>query len=100
MSVYFRRCLVPINELSPPNINPQPINRNPNEETANTIKFLERIFTVFFDLANPASTAANPKFIKKTRIPARNTHNVSIIIVVFIYSLLLIMQKKRGQKRV
>jgi len=58
-------------------MSPQPNNRYHREETANTIKFFDKIFTVFFDLANPASKEANPKFIKNTSIPARSTHNVS-----------------------
>ena len=37
------------------------------------------MFTVFLDLANPASTAAKPRFMKNTRIAARNTQNVSMI---------------------
>ena len=69
---------VPIKGLFPPNIIPQPRSRKPREDTANTIKFLDNIFTVFFALAKPASTLAKPKFIKKTRIAARNTHSVSI----------------------
>lgn len=52
----------------------------PREETANTMKFLERMFTVFFDLAMPASKDAKPRFIKNTRIAARKTHKVSTII--------------------
>ena len=54
------------------------IRDRPRDETANTIKFFDRILTVFFDLANPASTLAKPRFIKKTRIAARKTHRVSI----------------------
>ena len=67
-----------MNGLSPPNIRPQPKSRKPRDETAKTIKFLDRMLTVFFDRAKPASTLAKPKFMKKTRIAARNTHSVSI----------------------
>ena len=71
-----------MNGLSLPNMNPQPSNIKPSDETAKTIKFLDKILTVFFARAKPASTDANPRFMKKTRIAARNTHKVSIIIVV------------------
>jgi hypothetical protein len=70
--------------LSPPNISPQPRSRNPSPETAKTIKFFDKIFTVFFDLANPDSRDANPKFIKNTNIVASNTHRVSIAISILI----------------
>ena len=49
------------------------------------MKFLERMLTVFFALAKPASTAAKPRFIKNTRIAASRTQKVSIIIVTSIY---------------
>ena len=77
----IQRFCVPTKGASLPNIRPQPSNRKPRDETANTMKFLDRMLTVFFDLAKPASTAAKPRFMKNTRIEARNTHKVSIIIV-------------------
>lgn len=63
------RCSVPRMGLPPPNMMP-PSRRRPGEETAKTIKFLERMLTVFFARANPASTLAKPRFIKKTRMAA------------------------------
>jgi len=56
----------------------------PSEETAKTIKFFDRMFTVFFYLAKPDSTAAKPRFIKNTSRAANTTQRVSTIIVVFI----------------
>lgn len=57
---------------------------------------LTNIFTVFFSLANPASTEANPKFMKKTKIAESNTHIVSIIIVLLI--LIPLTKIKKGDK--
>ena len=74
----MKRCSVPMKGLSPPNIRPQPSSRKPRDETAKTMKFLERMLTVFLDRAKPASTLAKPRFMKKTSIAARNTHKVSI----------------------
>lgn len=37
------------------------------------------MFTVFFALAKPASTLAKPRFIKNTKIAARNTQRVSVM---------------------
>jgi len=56
----------------------------PREETAKTIKFLDRILTAFFDLAIPDSTAAKPRFMKNTNTAANITQRVSIIIVILI----------------
>ena len=66
--------------MSPPNISPQPRSMNPREDTAKTMKFFDRMFTVFFDRAMPASREANPRFMKNTRTAARKTHKVSTII--------------------
>lgn len=74
----MNRFSVPMKGLSPPNMSPQPRSRKPREETAKTMKFFDRMLTVFFDRAKPASTLANPRFIKNTRIAARNTHRVSM----------------------
>jgi hypothetical protein len=49
---------VPKKELPSPNIRPKPINRKPSEETAKTIKFLERMLTAFFALAKPKLSPA------------------------------------------
>ena len=73
----MKRCSVPAKGLSPPNISPHPRSINPSEETANTMKFLERMLTVFFARAKPASTQAKPRFMKKTRMAASSTHKVS-----------------------
>ena len=67
-----------MNGLLPPNMSPQPRTRKPRDETAKTMKFFDRMLTQFFALAKPASTAANPRFIKKTRIAQKNTHMVSV----------------------
>ncbi len=40
---------------------------------AKTMKFFERMLTVFFDRQNPDSTSANPRFMKNTR-DAVSTH--------------------------
>ena len=81
----MNRWLVPTKGLSPPNIRPQPRSRKPREDTAKTMKILERMLTVFFALAKPASTAAKPRFMKNTRIAASSTQNVSMIMVTSIY---------------
>ena len=75
----MNRCSVPTKGLSPPNISPQPRSRKPREDTAKTMKFLERMFTVFFERARPASREAKPRFIKNTRTAANRTHKVSTI---------------------
>ena len=80
----MNRCSVPTKGLSPPNIRPQPSSRKPRDDTAKTIKFLDRMLTVFLARAKPASTEAKPRFMKNTRMAARNTHRVSMIIVVSI----------------
>ena len=59
------------------NISPHPINQNPTDARANTIKFFARIFTVFFARQRPDSTIANPRFIKNTRNAASRTQTVS-----------------------
>ncbi|MBM7687007.1 hypothetical protein JOD07_002805 [Defluviitalea raffinosedens] len=56
----------------------------PIDDTAKTIKFFDRMLTVFFDLAKPDSTAAKPRFIKNTSTAANNTQRVSMIIIVLI----------------
>ena len=76
---------MPTKGASPPNISPHPSSRKPRDETAKTMKFLDRMLTVFLARAKPASTAANPRFIKNTKIAARNTHRVSVTeYVIFI----------------
>ncbi|ACI18758.1 hypothetical protein DICTH_0176 [Dictyoglomus thermophilum H-6-12] len=69
----------PTKGVPSPNINPHPRMRYPKEDMAKTIKFLERIFTVFFTRANPDSTIAKPKFMKNTSIPVNKTQIVSRI---------------------
>ena len=78
----MNRCCVPTKGLSPPNMSPQPSSMKPRDETAKTMKFLDRMLTVFFALARPASTEANPRFMKNTRIAASRTQKVSIITVI------------------
>jgi len=58
------------------------------------------MLTVFFDRANPDSTAAKPRFMKNTSIAARSTHKVSIAILKSIYdppSFLSILSIRRIQ---
>src|SRR6185437_11974510 len=45
--------------------------------TANTIKFLERIFTQFFWRQKPDSTQAKPRFMKNTSMPVIIIQTVS-----------------------
>jgi hypothetical protein len=71
----------PIKPFPSPNISPQPSIRNPSEDTANTMKFFDSMFTQFFARANPLSTIAKPRFMKKTNIAARSTQIVSMIIL-------------------
>jgi hypothetical protein len=59
---------------------PKPRIRNAIEETANTTKFLKRMFTVFFARQKPDSTRAKPRFMKKTRNAAIITQRVSMAI--------------------
>src|SRR5688572_20012319 len=69
----------PTPSLGPlPNISPQPKNQKPMDETAKTIKFLERILTQFFARQNPDSTQAKPRFMKNTSMPVKSTQMVSI----------------------
>ena len=49
----------------PPNISPQPSSRKPRDETAKTMKFLDRMLTVFFARAKPASTAGEAQVHKE-----------------------------------
>ena len=57
----------PMKPLPSPNMMPQPRNRNASDEAANTMKFLNRMFTVFFARQRPDSTMAKPRFMKNTR---------------------------------
>ena len=75
---------MPTKGLSPPNISPHPSSMKPKDDTAKTIKFLDRMLTVFLARAKPASTEANPRFIKNTRMAASSTHNVSTIEIISI----------------
>src|SRR5699024_3480552 len=68
----------------PPNIRPQPSSMKPRDDTAKTIKFLDRMLTVFLARATPASTAAKPRFMKNTRIAASSTHKVATVEIVSI----------------
>ena len=80
----MNRCSVPIKGLSPPNIRPQPNSMKPRDEMANTMKFLDRMLTVFLARARPASTEAKPRFMKKTRMAASRTQKVSMMLVISI----------------
>src|SRR5699024_5626378 len=64
----------------------QPRSMKPRDDTANTMKFLDRMLTVFLARAKPASTDANPRFMKNTRMAASSTHKVSMIMAVSINS--------------
>src|SRR5262245_49169358 len=44
---------------------------------AKTMKFLDRMLTVFFDRHIPDSTSAKPRFMKNTRDAVIRTHTVS-----------------------
>ncbi len=44
---------------------------------AKTMKFLDRMLTVFLDRQNPDSTSAKPRFMKNTRVAVISTHTVS-----------------------
>ncbi len=46
------------------------------------MKFLARMFTQFLARASPDSTIANPRFMKKTSMPAISTQTVSRAILV------------------
>src|SRR5687768_11305698 len=61
-----------------PNIKPHPRTQKAKEEAANTMKFLERMFTQFLAWHMPDSTKANPRFMKNTNIAVTNTHVVSM----------------------
>ncbi len=56
---------------------PQPSIQKNNVVTANTMKFLDRMLTVFFARQKPDSTVANPKFMKNTSIAVTSTQTVS-----------------------
>ena len=45
---------------------------------ANTMKFFDRMLTVFFDRHIADSTSAKPRFMKNTSAAVSNTHIVSI----------------------
>jgi hypothetical protein len=45
---------------------------------AKTMKFFERILTVFLARQNPDSTSAKPRFMKNTRAAVSKTQTVSI----------------------
>src|SRR5690349_1963440 len=67
--------------MSFPNMSPQPRIQNAAEETANTMKFLDRMFTQFLARHMPDSTAAKPRFMKNTNMAVINTHTVSNMIL-------------------
>ena len=74
-------------EASPGYINENPRNANDNNPIEITPIFLNKIFTVFFDRVKPASNAANPRCIIKTKAVAINIHKFET--VKFITSILL-----------
>ena len=47
-------------------------------EIANTMKFFDRILTVFFERHIADSTSANPRFMKNTNAAVNKTQTVSI----------------------
>src|SRR3990172_8718432 len=69
---------VPNSGVPSPNMMPKPTARKAIDETANTTKFFARIVTVFLARQKPDSTAAKPRFMKKTRNAAASTHTVSM----------------------
>src|SRR3989338_7514529 len=71
---------VPRNGVPLPNINPYPSTQKPIVETANTMKFLDRMFVEFFTRQKPVSTHAKPRFMKNTSIAVINVHIVSATI--------------------
>src|SRR3989338_8777002 len=66
-----------MNPVPLPNMRPYPNTQKAIEETANTMKFLERMFVEFLTRQNPVSTHANPRFMKNTSIAVMSTHSVS-----------------------
>jgi hypothetical protein len=60
-----------------PNIRPKPTAKKAIEATANTMKFLARMFTAFLAWHSPVSSVAKPAFMKNTRQAATTTHKVS-----------------------
>ena len=56
---------------------PQPNSQKPIDVTANTMKFLDRMFTQFFARHMPDSTQAKPRFMKNTSMPVTITQTVS-----------------------
>src|SRR3989338_6130056 len=66
-----------MNPVPLPNMRPYPNTQKAIEETANTMKFLERMFVEFLTRQKPVSTHANPKFMKNTSIAVNNVHIVS-----------------------
>ena len=62
-------------------MSPKPKTQNASEETANTMKFLARMLTAFLAWQRPASSKANPAFMKNTRDAVIITHIVSSAIL-------------------
>ena len=60
-----------------PNINPQPKSKKPKEDIAKIIKVFDKMFTQFFERANPLSNVAKLKFMKNTSMPVKTTQRVS-----------------------
>src|SRR6188474_138632 len=60
---------------------PHPISQKPMVVTANTMKFLDKMLTVFFARHMPDSTVAKPRFMKNTSMPVTMTHIVSAMIL-------------------
>jgi hypothetical protein len=75
--VTMNRPFCPMKPLPSPNIKPQPKSRNPSDETAKTMKFFDKMFTLFLARAKPLSTLAKPRFMKNTSIPVTRTQIVS-----------------------
>src|SRR3989338_2158195 len=66
-----------MNPLPSPNMSPKPMTQKAMEETANTMKFFERMFVEFFTRQKPVSTHPKPRFMKNTSIAGINTQSVS-----------------------
>src|SRR5262245_95634 len=62
---------------------PHPITKNARDESAKTMKFFDRMLTVFFTRHIPDSTSANPAFIQKTRNAVINVQTVSTTTLLF-----------------